>query len=64
MSSFNFGDHANSTFNYALANHNCGVEVAVSGELYKEIKKVCCGRPSDSGMVYRVPSHAGSSIEI
>jgi hypothetical protein len=59
-SSFNFGDHTNSTFNYApLANHNCEVEIAVSGQ------------GDDEGLLLRtvdnpgrVPLHARSSIEI
>lgn len=66
ISSFNFGDNANGAINYALlANHNCEVEIAASGvqDVHGDEEGLLMRTVDDPGMVYRVPSQAGSSTE-
>lgn len=68
LSSFNFGDNANGAINYALlANHNCEVEIAASGvqdvQGDEEGLLMRTTTVDDPAMVYRVPSHVGSSTE-
>lgn len=66
ISSFNFGDNANGTINYALlANHNCEVEIAASGvqDVHGDEEGLLMRTVDDPGMVYQVPSQAGSSSE-
>lgn len=65
ISSFNFGDHC--SINYALlANHNCEVEIAASGvqDVHGDEEGLLMRTVDDPGLVYRVPSHGGSSAEV